>query len=205
MVQLDIPTAFAASMLFIDLGRTALKQEAERNPGATPKVYYQFLSYSIFFAGFVISPAGLYLLAGWPGWEQLYWSKRVEELILQGWFNALLPALFIMSIVLAAYLGHALGYYLITTGKEKYLRPIYIGVLVLAAVPVLLSYPSFLLIGTYDQYHNLNGQTREAMIAVWQNPYGFGVGWLGIMIYFIAALTYLAFRIRREIKEHRAN
>lgn len=205
MVQLDIPAAFAVSILFVDLGRNILKREAESSPGETPRAYYQFLFRSIFFAGFVISPAGIYLIAGWPGWEQLYWSKRVEELILHGWFNALLPAFFIMSIVLAGYLGHILGYRLITAGKEKYLRPTYIGVLVLSSIPVLLSYPAFLLVGTYDQYHNLNGQTREAMTAVWKNPYGFGVGWLGVMIYFTAALIYCILKIRREIKERGAD
>lgn len=205
MVQLDIPAAFAVSMLFVDLGRKRLKGEAERSPGEKPGAYYQFLFRSIFFAGFVISPAGLYLLAGWPGWEQLYWSRRFEELILQGWFNALLPAFFIMSIVLAGYLGHILGYRLITTGKEKYLRPAYIGVLVLSAIPVLLSYPAFLLVGTYDQYHNLNGQTREAMTAVWKNPYDFSVGWLGVMIYFATALIYSIIKIRRDIKEYGAD
>ena len=200
MVQLDIPAAFAVSMLFMDLGKNMLKRDAEKHPGEIPKSYYRFLFRSIFFAGFVISPAGLYLLAGWPGWEQLYWSKRVEELILQGWFNALLPAFFIMSIVLAGYLGHILGYRLIITGKEKYLRPVYIGVLVLSSIPVLLSYPSFLLVGTYDQYHNLNGQMREAMSAAWKNPYDFSIGWLGVMIYFAAALIYSILRIRKESK-----
>jgi hypothetical protein len=106
-----------------------------------------------------------------------------------------------MSIVLASYVGHILGYRLITTGKEKYLRPVYIGVLVFSSIPVLLSYPAFLLVGTYDQYHNLNGQTHEAMTAVWKNPYGFSVGWLGVMIYFTATLIYCALKIRREIKE----
>ena len=202
MVQLDIPAAFAVSMVFIDVGRNILKREAEETPGETPRAYYHFLFRSIFVAGFVISPAGLYLLAGWPGWEQLYWSKRFEELILQGWFNALLPAFFIMSIVLAGYLGHILGYRLITTGKEKYLRPTYIGVLILSSIPVLLSYPAFLLVGTYDQYHNLNGQTREAMVYAWKNPYGFGVGWLGVIIYFTASLLYFFLKIRKESREY---
>jgi len=65
--------------------------------------------------------------------------------------------------------------------------------------------PSFLLVGTYDQYHKLNGQTREAMTAVWKNPYDFSVGWLGVMIYFAAALIYSIIKIRRDIKERGAD
>ena len=66
-------------------------------------------------AGMVIAPAGIYLLAGWPGWEQIYWSKRFEEVMHTGWANALLPALFVLFIMLAAYAGHVLGYRWLTT------------------------------------------------------------------------------------------
>ena len=86
MVQLDIPAAFAVSMFFVDVARKPLKHEAEKTPDQPSKAYYRFLFRSIFFAAFVVSPAGLYLLAGWPGWEQLYWSRRFENLILQGCF-----------------------------------------------------------------------------------------------------------------------
>lgn len=198
MVQLDIPAAFAVSMFFVDMGRSALKQEAELTPDRPSKAYYRFLFRSLFFAAFVVCPAGLYLLCGWPGWEQLYWSQRFENLILQGWQNALFPAFFIMGIVLAGYLGYIVGYRLLIAGKEKYIRPIYLGVLGVSCIPVLLSYPAFLLVGTYDQYHNLNTQTRDAMKAVWNNPYDFGVAWLGVMVYFVAALVYFFLKIRNE-------
>ena len=198
MVQLDIPAAFAVSMFFVDMGRSALKQEAELTPDRPSKAYYRFLFRSLFFAAFVVCPSGLYLLCGWPGWEQLYWSQRFENLILQGWQNALFPAFFIMGIVLASYLGYIVGYRLLIAGKEKYIRPIYLGVLGVSCIPVLLSYPAFLLVGTYDQYHNLNTQTRDAMKAVWNNPYDFGVAWLGVMVYFVAALVYFFLKIRNE-------
>ena len=198
MVQIDIPAAFVVSMLSIDLGRKALKTEAEKTNGEKPSLYYRHLFRSIFFAGFVIAPAGIYLLAGWPGWEQIYWSKRFEEVMHTGWINALLPALFVMAIVLGAYWGHVLGYRWLIGGKAKYLRPTYIGVLILVGIVVLLNYPSFLLVGTYDQYHNLSGQSREAMARVWSNPYGFSVGWVGVMIFFVISLAWLIFRIRKE-------
>ena len=67
MVQIDIPAAFAVSLLSIDLGQQILKREAEKNSAKKPSVYYRFLFRSVFYAGCVISPAGLYLLAGWPG------------------------------------------------------------------------------------------------------------------------------------------
>ncbi len=198
MVQIDIPAAFVVSMLSIDLGRKVLKEGAEKSSEAKPAIYYRYLFRSVFFAGFVIAPAGIYLLSGWPGWEQIYWSKRFEEVIHTGWVNALLPALFVMAIVFAGYCGHTLGYRWLVSGKAKYLRPTYIGVLVAVSIVVLSCYPSFFLMGTYDQYHNLNDQTRESMASVWSNPYGFSVAWIGVMIYFAVAMAYLILTIWKE-------
>ncbi|TET93014.1 MAG: hypothetical protein E3J46_00415 [Desulfobacteraceae bacterium] len=198
MVQIDIPAAFVVSMLSIDLGRKVLKEGAEKSGEAKPAIYYRYLFRSVFFAGFVIAPAGIYLLSGWPGWEQIYWSKRFEEVMHTGWVNALLPALFVMAIVFAGYCGHTLGYRWLVSGKAKYLRPTYIGVLIAVSIVVLSCYPSFFLMGTYDQYHNLNDQTRESMASVWSNPYGFSVAWIGVMIYFAVAMAYLILTIWKE-------
>lgn len=202
MVQIDIPAAFVVSMLSLDLGRKAVQREAHKTDATKPAVYYRFLSRSLFFAGFVIAPAGTYLLAGWPGWEQIYWSRRFEEVMHTGWPNALLPALFVMAIVLAAWVGHAIGYRWLVGGKGKYLRPTYIGVLVAVSVVVLSCYPSFFLMGTYDQYHNLNDQTRDSMASVWSNPYGFSIAWVGVMIYFLIGMACLIWRILAEVRSH---
>jgi hypothetical protein len=198
MVQIDIPAAFVVSMLSVDLGRKVLKEGAEKSSGTKSAIYYRYLFRSVFFAGFVISPAGIYLLSGWPGWEQIYWSKRFEEVMHTGWLNAILPALFVMAIVFAGYWGHTLGYRWLVSGKAKYLRPTYIGVLIAVSIVVLSCYPSFFLMGTYDQYHNLNDQTRESMAYVWNNPYGFSVAWIGVMIYFAVAIAYLILTIWKE-------
>lgn len=201
MVQIDIPAAFIASMLFLDVGRKVVLKEAKETNEAKPAVYYKFLFRSVFFAGFVIAPAGIYLLAGWPGWEQIYWSKSFELVMHTGWVNALLPAFFIIAIVLGAYWGHVLGYRWLITGKVKYLRPTYIAVFIVVAIVVLVNYPSFLLVGTYDQYNNLNGQVRGDMANVWSNPYGFSVAWIMVMLYFIICFLYLFFKIRNESKK----
>ena len=198
MVQIDIPAAFVVSMLSIDLGRKVLKEGADKSGEAKPSIYYRYLFRSVFFAGFVIAPAGIFLLSGWPGWEQIYWSKRFEEVMHTGWVNALLPALFVMAIVFAGYCGHTLGYRWLVSGKAKYLRPTYIGVLIAVTIVVLSCYPSFLLMGTYDQYHNLNDQTRESMSKVWSNLYGFSVAWIGVMIYFAVAMACLVLTIWKE-------
>lgn len=200
MVQLDIPAAFAVSQLFAYMGRKKIKKEAKETADKKPPIYYRYLFYSVFFSAVVIVPAGLYLVAGWPGWEQIYWSKRFEELIHTGWFNALFPTLFIVGIVLAAYFGFLMAYRWITTGKERFVLPTFIGVLVLAGVVVLFCYPSFLLVGTYDQYHNLNGQTRDSMSKVWENPFDFGAGWIGVMVFFGISFIFMITKLRKENK-----
>ena len=201
MVQLDIPAAFAVSQLFAYMGRKRIKREADEAGGQKPPIYYRYLFYSVFFSAVVIVPAGLYLVSGWPGWEQIYWSRRFEEVIHTGWVNALFPTLFILFIVLAAYAGFHLAYKWIKNGKERYIVPTFVGVLVLAAAVVAVCYPSFILLGTYDQYHGLNGETRDAMAKVWANKYDFGYGWLGVMIFFSLAMIYALRKLKKENKE----
>lgn len=195
MVQIDIPAAFIASQLFLDLGRRLIKKESVEGGGRYPAIYYKFLFRSVFFAGFVIAPAGIYLLTGWPGWEQLYWTERVEHPVYNV-FNAMLYPLFIMAIVLGAYIGHVIGYHWLVTGKEKYLRPTYIAVLIAVSIIVLINYPAFTLVGTYQEYHFNRGIMQEA----WNNPYGFSTGWLIVMAYFSTSFLYLVFKIRSEGK-----
>src|SRR5512136_1374516 len=144
MVQIDVPAAFIVSQLMLDLGKNAIKTQAAACPSGRPAIYYRFLSRSLLFAGAVIAPAGIYLLAGWPGWEQLYWTERVEHVIFEP-VNALLPALFVLAIVGAGWAGHVIGYRWLTSGREKYLRPTYLGLLGLVVVVVLSTYPAFLL------------------------------------------------------------
>lgn len=197
MVQLDIPAAFVASQLFLDAGRKIIKKEAAEGTGNLPAVYYKFLFRSVFFAALVIAPAGIYLLTGWPGWEQLYWTERVEKPIFN-LFNAIYYPLFIMAIVLAAYVGHIIGYRWLVTGKEKYLRPTYIFILLAALVLVLAQYPAFTLVGTYQQYYS----DRESMGLAWNNPYDFSIGWLGVVTYFVISFLYLFIKIITESRKY---
>lgn len=120
MVQIDVPAASVVSQLLLDIGRKTVQAEAgqSKETDGKPAVYYRFLFRSVFFAGVAIVPAGIYLLAGWPGWEQLYWTERVENVIFQ-WLNALYPAMFVVAIVGAGYLGHIIGYRWLVTGQVR--------------------------------------------------------------------------------------
>ncbi len=195
MVQIDVPAAFVASMFFLDVGKSIVKKETAEATGRRPAVYYKFLFRSVLFAAAVIAPAGNYFLAGWPGWEQMYWFESPEHVVFN-WVNAFIPAVFVAAIVLAAYAGHVLAYRWLISGKERFIRPTYIAVLVAVAAVVLLNYPAFLLVGTYREYHF----DREAMGFVWENTHGFTAGAAIIFSYFLVTTIYLLFKIRKEIK-----
>jgi hypothetical protein len=193
MVQIDIPAAFIVSQLLLDIRRDKVKKEAGESRGTRPAIYYQLLARTLLFAGAVIAPAGIYLLSGWPGWEQIYWHAAPEH-TLYHWKNALYPASFVAAIVLAGYLGHALGYRWLTTGKESVLRPAYLGLLAAVSILVICNYPAFLLVGSYDEYHS----NRQVMGNVWSNPHDFSIGWLLVMAYFFVAFTVLVVKTRRD-------
>ena len=198
MVQLDLPAAFAASQLFVYMARKRIAKEAGETGSGKPAIYYRYLFYSVCFAALAVVPAGLYLVCGWPGWEQIYWWRHFEGVMHSGWVRPLFPTLFIIGIVVAGYAGFRLAYHWVVTGRERYIKPTFIGVLLAAALAVAFCYPSFLLVGTYDQYHNIAGQTRASMGKVWENPFDFSYGWIGVMVYFIACFIYAVVKIRRE-------
>ncbi len=197
MVQIDIPAAFIASQLFLDIGRKVIMKESAEEPSGRPAVYYRYLFRAVFFAGFVIAPAGIYLLVGWPGWEQLYWTELVE-FPQYSVFNSMLYALFIMAIVFSAWLGHVIGYRWLVTGRGYLLRPTYIIIFIAVCVVVLLTYPAFTLVGTYQEYNF----DRTAMGLAWTNPRNFGVGWLIVMGYFAVSCIYAIFQILSECKKY---
>ena len=191
MVQLDVPAAFMVSQLFVDLGRRtirAAKTEQERR-----LLYHKFLTRSLLFAGLIIVPGGSYLLSSFPGWESLYWMPFAERMAFHPG-NALLFPFFVGGIVAGGWLGHHLGFNWVVSGRDKYLRPTYLGVLVAACLVVLASYPSFILLGTCDQYRH----DRAAMEYVWNNPHNFMLAWGIPMAIFFVVLVVMALRIRRE-------
>ncbi len=195
MVQIDIPLAYITSQLFLDIGKKRIIKEAQETDNLKPAIYYKYFYRSILFATLVVAPVGIYFLAGWPGWEQMYWTDRVENLIFN-WVNALYPPLFLIAIGLAGYLGHVLGYKWLVTGKEKYLKPSYISVLIAIAILVLFNYPAFILGGTYQDYHF----SRESMEPLWNNPQDFLYGYAFAGSYFLISFIYMVVKIRKESK-----
>ena len=195
MVQIDIPIAFIISQLTIDIGKDVIKAEAKGEKGARPKIYYRYLTRCLLVAGLVIAPAGGYLLAGWPGWESQYWWWRFEQSMYSN-VNALLPALFTFSIVLGGYLGFEVGYRLLISGRERYLRPMYIGLLALTSGSVLLGWPAPIRVGTLQEFVT----NPAGMAYLWDNWRGFFTGWVGVIVFFVATFAFFLIIQVREAK-----
>ena len=196
MVQIDIPIAFIISQLTIDIGKDVIKAKAKEEKGSKPKIYYQYLARCLLVAGLVIAPAGGYLLAGWPGWESQYWWWRFEQPMYSN-VNALLPALFTFSIVLGGYLGFESGYRLLISNRERYLKPIYIGLLALTSGSVLLGWPAPVRVGTLQEFVT----NPTGMAYLWDNWRGFFTGWVGVIVFFLATF---AFYLIIQVREARA-
>jgi hypothetical protein len=110
--------------------------------------------------------------------------------------NALLPALFTFSIVLGGYLGFELGYRLLVSEREKYLKPIYIGVLALTSAIVLLGWPAPIRVGTFQEFH----ANPTDMAYLWDNWQGFFTGWVGVIVFFVIAFAYFVVIQLREAR-----
>ncbi|MEE8574681.1 MAG: hypothetical protein V3T30_04635 [Thermodesulfobacteriota bacterium] len=198
MVQIDIPAAFVFSQLFLDLGRKVIMKESAEDPTGKPAVYYRYLFRTVFLAGLVVAPCGIYLLTGWPGWEQLYWTDIVEAPH-GNMFSSFLYALFIIAIVIAAWLGHVIGYRWLVTGKGHLLRPTYIIITILVCGGVLiLNYPAYTLVGTYHEYHF----DRAAMGQLWDNAENLGTSVILVSTYYVLALIYAVFQVLSERKKY---
>jgi len=195
MVQIDIPIAFIISQLTIDIGKDVIKAKAKEEKEARPKIYYRYLTRCLLVAGLVIAPAGGYLLAGWPGWESQYWWWRFEQPMYSN-VNALLPALFTFSIVLGGYLGFEVGYRLLISGRERYLRPMYIGLLALTSGSVLLGWPAPIRVGTLQEFVT----NPAGMAYLWDNWRGFFTGWVGVIVFFVATFAFFLIIQVREAK-----
>jgi len=182
MIQVDLPGAFTVGQVFALLAKKYLKGEPDifTNKLVGPLNVYLTCGFS---------PAGLFLLFGWPAWEIMYVTAWVENP-----FNRPLVAgfyvLFLIAMVLLGNLGFMLGHYWYKKGKDKWV--VYGAIVggILTVLPFLLRWGVWWNIGTYAEV------TAGGGYSFWQPP--FFHGWLVIMSYLAitTVLTGLWFKKR---------
>lgn len=165
MVQVDLPGAFATGQLFALLSRRYL----EREPRVlTSRLLGTFNLYMT--CGF--SPAGLFLLIGWPSWEVMYltdWVERPFDRPLVAGFYVL----FLVLIVALANLGYMLGHRWLRLGKARWVVcGTVVGYLAMVS-PFLLRWGVWMEVGTYRDFTSGTGYS------FWSPP--FFSGWLVVM------------------------
>lgn len=182
MVQVDLPAAFTIGMVFALLAKKYLKKEPDifTNKLIGPLNLYMSCSFS---------PAGLFLLVGWPAWEVMYvtgWvEKPFDRPLVAGFY-----IVFFIAMMLLANVGFWLAHYWYKKGKDKLVA---IGAIVGGIVtvsPFILNWGIWWNIGTYSDV------TAGAGYSFFKPP--FFHGWLAIMSYLAitTVLTGLWFKYR---------
>jgi hypothetical protein len=140
MIQVDLPAAFTVGQVFALLSKKYLKGEPDifTNKLLGPLNLYMTCGFS---------PAGLFLLIGWPAWEIMYITGWVEMP-----FNRPLVAgfyiLFLIAMVLLGNLGFMLAHYWYRKGKDKWVVYGSIAGGILTVLPFLLRWGVWWKVGT---------------------------------------------------------
>lgn len=167
MVQVDLPAAFATGQLFALLSKNYLEKEPEI---LTSRLLGPFN----FYMTCCFSPAGLFLLIGWPSWEVMYltdWVERPFDRPLVAGFYVI----FLMLILVLGNLGFTLGHRWIRLGRHRWvLWGAILGGLATVA-PFLLRWGVWWTIGTHQDFLDGSGYS------FWSPPFFWG--WLVVMSY----------------------
>lgn len=169
MVQVDIPAAFVCSQVFAWSGRRWL---ADEKPSWTGR--YTAIAFA--YSAMVVGACGLYLLAGWPEWEVMYWfeSVRMDTANFGNALLALVAPLFIVVTGLAGGAGFMLAHQWARAGKpRRILVALWTGA-ALAVAMFALNPSAPMFVGHYHDYH---AYIREAVASA--RPLDYGVVRLG--------------------------
>lgn len=190
MVQVDLPGAFAAGLIFAILSKKYLQKEKK-------KFTHRLMGPIGCYFSLIYAPIGLFLLFGWPAWESMYWWKWIE----QPAFNpavAFFYIAFYLAMILIGNISYSIGHSLYKNGKEKIVN-------ILAAIGIILTLLPFFLwpftwnyVGTYAQYHAVPKETTT----MFATP-SFFYPWLLVMGYFVIASVIFGIWLKRY-SEHLA-
>jgi len=169
MVQVDIPAAFVCSQVFAWSGRRWLVDEP-------PSWLGRYTAIAFAYAAAVVGACGLYLFAGWPEWEVMYWFEpiRMDTANFGNPLLALVAPLFIVVTGLAGGGGFLLAHRWARAGKpRRILAALWIGVAFILGM-FLLNPAAPMFVGRYYDYH---AYLREAVASA--RPLDYGVLMLG--------------------------
>jgi len=140
MIQVDVFWSFGMGAMFAVLAHRQLKKEKH------PFVNYWFM-YAVLFLSVVFAPSGAYLLAGFPGWETMFF--------LQKYINPnypLLPCLFSCTNTLMGVIGFYWAYSLIHKGQAVEAHSLWTTSYIIMMGILGFGYRRFLYPGTHVEW-----------------------------------------------------
>jgi hypothetical protein len=183
MLAMDIPVALMAGLFLAEAGKDLIKSE--------DKYKQLFLKvFVLMYAAIFIAPTPGYYFAGWPAWECNFmweWVDHIHDAPLKAAFSYVLLAV----AVIPTFLGFLWGQHLIKKGKEKWVRILYIIMLLLVGLVILVLWDiTFNVASTYTKYEA--GETYS----FWTHP--FVTGWAITSLYFWGSLVFFYLWLRKK-------
>ncbi len=141
MVQVDVPVAFAVGTLFAEAARKQLQ-------GGRPEYFYKVLLKNNIFQIFFFSWIPVYFILNYFGWEtsHMWWHEDSVNA-----YPFFVP-IFLIIFFAAANGGFLLGHRLVTTGKLKANRIVYIGIFIFSGAWIFGQMGRTFRLGTYSQW-----------------------------------------------------
>ncbi|MGA1839030.1 MAG: hypothetical protein ACMUIU_00245 [bacterium] len=183
MLAMDIPIALMAGLVLAEAGKDLIRSEDAYKKGFLRAV-------TLAYAAIFIAPTPVYYFLGWPAWEVNFIWKWVDHIIdspLRASFSYALLA----CAVLPTYLGLKLGEFLIKKRQDKWVRILYISMLVLVGIIILLLKDiTFNVSSTYAKF-----KAGESY-SFWSHP--FVTGWAITSLYFWVSLVTFYLWLRKK-------
>ncbi|MDH3892386.1 MAG: hypothetical protein OEV49_15030 [candidate division Zixibacteria bacterium] len=191
VVPTDVQVAFITGALFVDLGRRHIVSEHSASPERSRLAYCRFRNLSVIYAALFLTPVIAVFFSAWPAWETQYWCLQAEQLRGDGLLS-LLAGLYLIGLVLAAYLGNWLAFRWLVSGKGHLIRPVYLAVGAVTTVIFLIKWPAPIRLGSAAQFQT----DPNAMPYIWQDTQFF-VMFLALLAYCAVPYVVVFFRVRR--------
>jgi hypothetical protein len=186
MVQVDVPVAFAIGTMFADAAHKQLQKGGK-------EYFYKILLKNNIYQIFFFSWIPVYFILNYFGWETTHMWWHADSVTAYPFF----VPIFLVIFFAAVNAGFLLGYQLVTSGKLKANRVIYIALFIYSGIWIFSQTGSTFRLGTYAQW--------KAGNAPWfyEDPKFFAMLIITLLIWGIA-LAWFLFSLVKEGKRMEA-
>jgi len=192
VIPTDIQVAFSAGAFLVDMGREYIEAEHKASPERSQLAYCRFRNWAALYAALCLAPVIAIFFSAWPAWETQYWTVHAEQLLDNGAY-AFFAGLFVLLLVGAGFFGNWLAFRLVTQGRGKLVRPIYLSVLAVTTGIYLIQWPAPVKLGSVSQFR----ADPYSLPYIWQNT-EFFVMFTVLLAYCAIPLIVMFFRLRRK-------